>query len=107
MDSNIPEYVEQLITVLPALSQPYPFILDKMTKYLTLTKQYTTDTYGHIVDDLGRNIFIVGPYVIFQKDPNRLDYIRVKSSIYVDYTVSYYTSVDHITWNEIRDLVYF
>jgi hypothetical protein len=62
---------------------------------------------GHIIDEFGRHIFVVGPYVLFQKDANQPEYIQVRSDIHSDYIVSYYTSVDHNTWNAMRDLVYF
>lgn len=66
-----PEYadhVQQLLSELPTISLPYPFRIG-FTGYVEMTQPISEHSYGQCCDQIGRNVFIVDKYFLFQRFP--------------------------------------
>lgn len=90
----IPEPVTTLLRSLPKLSAPYPFRTGN-TGYIELTSVVSPGTMGRAVDDFGRNVFIVGPFLIFQRYTANTQRYMITSAVKLD---SPFHSVDEQTW---------
>ena len=60
------QLIQSLSNQLPNLSPPYPFKIG-CTGYVQMTQPVPENTFGKAVDHCGRNVFIVGQYILFQR----------------------------------------
>jgi hypothetical protein len=94
------EPVARLEAALPPLRQPYPFAIGT-TGYVELIAAPPPETCGKAKDALGRNVFVVGPRILFQR--------YVEGNCYMIKTwlepcapeKSYYNAVEDGEWPEI------
>ena len=81
--------LDQLDTLLPDLSKPYPFEIGS-TGYVELhAVPKSSQLYGKAVDSQGRKVYLIGQYLVFQRYTSLSRYMYTKMG---DTSYSYVSS---------------